>query len=173
MAATSRRDSSSRGSSRASASRSNGNSRGRGSQAASRGRSGAAQNAGTRSRKTAGGNRAGGNRAKAQNGNRAKGQNGKAASQSRSSNGSSVRETLTHVGIPAATGALGVAGGLLLGRTALQRNPKILGVRVPRVSIDMTNLGRQIGDAGRQFARLAHEVETAREPAEKGGRAMS
>jgi hypothetical protein len=83
-----------------------------------------------------------------------------------------VRQTLTTVGVPTATGALGVVGGVLLARTALQRRRKLLGVPLPGVKIDLTNVGRQIGEAGRQFGRLASEVQAVREKAEKISRAV-
>ncbi len=84
-----------------------------------------------------------------------------------------MRETITHVAIPAVTGAIGVAGGVLLGRTALQKNKKVLGVPVPGVKIDLANVSKSIGEAGRQFGKLAHEVQVAREKAEKVGKAVS
>jgi len=86
--------------------------------------------------------------------------------------GSSVREKITHVAVPAVTGALGVAGGMLLGRTALKRNRKVLGIPIPGMKVDMVNVSKQISDAGRQFGRLASEVQTAREKAEKISRAI-
>jgi hypothetical protein len=89
------------------------------------------------------------------------------------SNTSSARETITHVAIPAVTGAIGVAGGVLLGRTALQKNRKVLGIPVPGVKVDMSDLSKQIGEAGRQFGKLAREVKVAREKAEKIGRAVT
>jgi hypothetical protein len=65
-----------------------------------------------------------------------------------------------------------VAGGVLLGRTALQKNRKFLGIPVPGVKVDLADVSKQIGEAGRQFGRLAKEVKTAREKAEKIGRAV-
>jgi hypothetical protein len=70
-----------------------------------------------------------------------------------------------------------VAGGVLLGRTALQRRRKILGITVPsRPGIakdDLTRFTRTIGEAGRQFGKLAGEVRAAREKAEKISQAIS
>ena len=83
-----------------------------------------------------------------------------------------MKSTVTNVVIPAATGAIGVAGGVLLGRSALQRNRKFLGVPVPKVKIDLADISKQVGDAGRQFGKLAREVQAAREKAEKLGRAL-
>jgi hypothetical protein len=79
---------------------------------------------------------------------------------------------VTHVAIPAVTGALGIAGGVVLARTKLQRNRKILGVPVPGVKVDLSNMSKSIGEAGRQFGHLAREVQAAREKAEKLSRAI-
>jgi hypothetical protein len=38
--------------------------------------------------------------------------------------------------------------------------------------LDLTGVGRQIGEAGRQFARLASEVRAVREKAEQVARAL-
>jgi hypothetical protein len=57
-------------------------------------------------------------------------------------------------------------GGVLLGRTAFQRRRKI----PPK--IDLAGVGRQIGEAGRQFARLASEVQAVRQKAEQVARAL-
>lgn len=76
------------------------------------------------------------------------------------------REVLTNAGIGALGAALGVAGGVLLGRTAAQRDRKVLGVPVPE-KIDLGGIGQQIGDAGKQFGKLASEVRTVREKAEQ------
>jgi hypothetical protein len=67
---------------------------------------------------------------------------------------------------------VGVAGGVLLGRTALARERKVLGVPLPR-KVDLAGLGHQVGEAGRQFGRLAGEVRDVREKAEQIGRALS
>jgi hypothetical protein len=90
--------------------------------------------------------------------------------------GSTLKENVTQVAIPAVTGALGIAGGVLLGRTALQRNRKVLGMTLPGIKVkkaDLSDVGRQIGEAGRQFGKLAREVQSAREKAEKISRAIS
>jgi hypothetical protein len=71
------------------------------------------------------------------------------------------------------TGALGVAGGVLLGRKALQRDRKVLGVPVPsKVDIDTSGLTHTIAEAGRQFGKLAGEVRTVREKAEQIGKVL-
>jgi hypothetical protein len=71
------------------------------------------------------------------------------------------------------TGAVGVAGGLLLGRAALQRHRKVLGVPIPdKVDINLSGLTQQIGEAGRQFGKLASEVKVVRERAEQIGKVL-
>jgi hypothetical protein len=80
---------------------------------------------------------------------------------------------VTNVALPVVTGAVGIAGGVLLGRTALQRERKILGVPVPGLKVDLSDISKNIGDAGRQFGKLAREVQTAREKAEQIARVFS
>ena len=82
------------------------------------------------------------------------------------------REVLTNAGISALSAAIGVAGGVLLGRTAAQRDRKVLGVPVPE-KIDLGGVGQQIGDAGRQFGKLASEVRSVREKAEQIARILT
>ena len=82
------------------------------------------------------------------------------------------REVLTNAGISALSAAIGVAGGVLLGRTAAQRDRKVLGVPVPE-KIDLGGVGQQIGDAGRQFGKLASEVRSVREKAEQIARLLT
>jgi hypothetical protein len=67
----------------------------------------------------------------------------------------------------------------LLGRNALQRNRKVLGIPVPS-KVDLTSVSQQIGEAGRQFGKLAGEVRTVasevrgvREKAEQIGKVLS
>jgi len=79
---------------------------------------------------------------------------------------------LTNAGISALSAAIGVAGGVLLGRTAAQRDRKVLGVPVPE-KIDLGGVGQQIGDAGRQFGKLASEVRSVREKAEQIARILT
>ena len=87
------------------------------------------------------------------------------------SNGS--HSPIGRVVIPAATAALGVAGGVILGRNASQRKPELFGMRLPNVNIDFADVGKQIGQAGRQLGRLASEIQAAREKAEKVSKAIS
>jgi hypothetical protein len=79
------------------------------------------------------------------------------------------------------TAAAGIAGGVLLGRSATQQQErKVLGVRIPNPKIvrvpgpklDLGGLAQQVGEAGRQFGRLAQEVRAVREKAEKVSRVI-
>ncbi len=85
---------------------------------------------------------------------------------------------MARIGVPAVTGAVGIAGGILLGRTKLQRNRKVLGIPVPS-KIDLGDVTQRIGEAGKQFGKLADEVRKAsgevrsvREKAEQIGRVL-
>jgi hypothetical protein len=73
--------------------------------------------------------------------------------------------------MPVASAAVGVIGGVVLGRRGLKRQRKILGIPLPRNGFD--GLTRQIGEAGKQFGKLADEVRTTRKKAEEVGKAIS
>jgi hypothetical protein len=91
----------------------------------------------------------------------------RSASRAKSSSSNGNHEAVRTVGASLAGATVGVVGGVLLGRTALQRRRKL----PPK--IDLTGVGQQIGEAGRQFARLAGEVRSVREKAEQIGRVLS
>ena len=74
--------------------------------------------------------------------------------------------------LPAATAAAGVAGGIVLARTKLRQQRKLLGVPLPGTKSDLSELTKQVGEAGRQFGKLAGEVKAAREKAEQISRAI-
>jgi hypothetical protein len=90
---------------------------------------------------------------------------------SRNSHGA--RQAITNFVVPVASATLGVAGGVLLGRTRMQRTRKVLGIPLPGKQVALADVTKQIGEAGRQFGKLAGEVRTAREKAEKISRAIS
>jgi len=68
--------------------------------------------------------------------------------------------------------ALGIAGGVVLGRRSAHARRSILGVPVPG-KVELSGVSRQIGEAGRQFGQLAGEVRAVREKAEQIGRLLS
>jgi hypothetical protein len=82
------------------------------------------------------------------------------------------RGTMTNIGIGVLGASIGVAGGVLLGRKASQRNRKVLGIPVPN-KIDLAGVSKQIGEASRQVGRLAGEVRAVREKAEQVGRSLT
>ncbi len=96
----------------------------------------------------------------------------KASSNSRSNQDRGAGETIARIGIPVITASIGVAGGVLLGRTARQRTRKVLGIALP-TKVDLNGVSQQIGEAGRQFGKLAQEVRAVREKAEQIGRVIS
>lgn len=88
---------------------------------------------------------------------------------------------MSRIGVPAVTAGIGIAGGILLGRNALQRDRRVLGIPVPqKVDFNLNGLTQQIGEAGRQFGKLAGEVRnitgevrSVKEKAEQVGRIFS
>jgi hypothetical protein len=66
---------------------------------------------------------------------------------------------------------VGVAGGILLGRSR-NRNRKLFGIEIPN-KVDFSGVSEQIGEAGRQFGKLASEVRSVREKAEQVGRILT
>lgn len=65
----------------------------------------------------------------------------------------------------------------MIGGAAFQRKAqaprKILGIPIPERSSGVEKLGQQVGEAAKQFNRLANEVRAARERAEKVAKAFS
>ena len=74
--------------------------------------------------------------------------------------------------VPVATATIGVAGGVLLGRNKGSKPRKLLGMEIP-TRIDLSGVGDQLGEAGRQFGKLATEVRSVRQKAEQIGRALN
>ena len=74
----------------------------------------------------------------------------------------------------AAGAAAGVVGGLLVGRKSANARRKVLGVPIPGTgSGGFDGLSKNVGEAAKQFGRLAGEVREARQRAEKVGKALS
>jgi hypothetical protein len=56
----------------------------------------------------------------------------------------------------------------------MSRNRKVLGVEMPtKVSVDFAGVTQQLGEAGKQFGKLAGEVRSVREKAEQVARALT
>jgi hypothetical protein len=79
---------------------------------------------------------------------------------------------MSKIVVPVATATIGIAGGVLLGRNGRHKNRKLLGLEIP-TKVDMTGVGQQLTEAGRQFGKLASEVRSVREKAEQIGRALN
>jgi hypothetical protein len=75
--------------------------------------------------------------------------------------------------MPVASVAVGVIGGVMLDRRGLRRRRKVLGIPLPSSRNGFDGLTKQIGEAGKQFGKLASEVRTTREKAEEVGKAIS
>jgi hypothetical protein len=87
--------------------------------------------------------------------------------------GDTTKTILGTVVLPMTTAAAGIAGGIVLARTKLQNRRKILGIPLPGAKrVDLSDLTKQVGEAGRQFGNLAGEVRAAREKAEQISRAI-
>jgi hypothetical protein len=68
--------------------------------------------------------------------------------------------------------AAGVVGGVLLSKSQ-QKSHKVLGLKLPkRRKSGADGIARSVGEAGRQFGKLASEVRIAREKAERIGKAL-
>lgn len=65
-----------------------------------------------------------------------------------------------------------MAGGIIVSRTAVQKQRKALGIPVPKAKIEFRGLAEQVGEAGRQFGRLAREIQAVREKAEQVARVI-
>ena len=86
---------------------------------------------------------------------------------------SDTAKTVGSVVLPITTAAAGLAGGIVLARTKLQHRRRVLGVPLPGAKkVDLSDLSRQVGEAGRQFGNLAGEVRAAREKAEQISKAI-
>jgi len=82
------------------------------------------------------------------------------------------------VALPAASAAVsaaaGIVGGIVLGRYGIKRpRKKVLGIPMPGSRNGLDNLAKQVGEAGKQFGKLATEVRTTREKAGEIGKALS
>ena len=113
---------------------------------------------------------------------KASAKSGASKSSSRSSNDASSRarqrdnaprQKVLHVVVPAVSGALGVAGGVALGRKTVARSPELFGMRLPSVNIDLGEAGKHLAELGRRLGSLVGEIQAVREKAEKVGQAIS
>lgn len=87
--------------------------------------------------------------------------------------GHAVKAVALPVGTAVAGAAAGVVGGVVLGKTRISRKRKVLGITLPGQRDGMEHLAKNLGEAGKQFGKLASEVRQAREKAEGIGKALS
>jgi hypothetical protein len=75
---------------------------------------------------------------------------------------------------PIASAMAGAAAALALSERRANRRKRVFGVPIPGTGASSANeLARSIGEAGKQLARLADEVQTGRKKAEEIGKALS
>jgi hypothetical protein len=83
------------------------------------------------------------------------------------------RTTVKDALVPVASAAVGAAAAIVVGRRA-GRPRKVLGIPVPGTGRDgLGMLAKEVRKTGEQFGNLASEVKTARQKAEKVGKAVS
>jgi hypothetical protein len=117
-----------------------------------------------------------GTRSKSAGANRAS-SSGASGGNAQKQNGSSSKAAVV-AGL--ATGAAGLIGGAVLGKSLAKKPKKVLGIPVPGTGGGMDGLAKQVGKAAKQFKKagkqvgeLTDEVRAAREKAEEIGRAFS
>ena len=72
----------------------------------------------------------------------------------------------------AAAAAAGVVGGIVLERSRGGSRRKVLGIPVPGTRPDMGTLVKAVAKTGKEFGKLAREVKTTRQKAEKAAKAL-
>jgi hypothetical protein len=87
--------------------------------------------------------------------------------------GHAVKAVAAPVATAVVGAAAGVLGGVVLGRTRLNRKKKVLGVTLPGQKDGVEHLAKNVGEAGKQFGKLAGEVRAARQKAEQIGKALT
>ena len=96
-----------------------------------------------------------------------------------SSNGSSGsaedngRSVVKDAIVPVSSVVLGAAAGIVLGQLQSKKRKKVLGIPIPGSGKSGADgLAKSIGEAGKQIARLADEVNSGRRKAEEIGKAL-
>ena len=123
--------------------------------------------------------RASSSRSRSSGSSNARRSSGGGSSSSASSNGSSgsaqdngrsiVKDTI----VPVSSVVLGAAAGIVIGQMQSKRRKKVLGVPIPGTGKSGADgLAKSIGEAGKQLARLADEVNSSRRKAEEIGKAL-
>jgi len=74
--------------------------------------------------------------------------------------------------VPVATAAAGIVGGVVFARRHLKPR-KVLGVKIPGTGGGVDGLAKEVKKAGKQFGKLAGEVQATRKKAEDIGKVLS
>lgn len=69
--------------------------------------------------------------------------------------------------------AVGVLGGIVLGKRVLGPRRTVLGIPVPRNGLSLKPVAKEVGKASKQIGRLSDELAQARKQAKKVGDALS
>jgi hypothetical protein len=93
-------------------------------------------------------------------------------SNAQSRNGGAIGSAVKNVAVPVASAAAGVLGGMVLAKRQM-RPRKVFGVPIPGTGSGLDGVAKDIRKAGKQFGKLAGEVQTARKKAEDVGKALS
>jgi hypothetical protein len=94
---------------------------------------------------------------------------GRSSASAQSNGRSRVKDAI----VPVTSVVLGAAAGVVLGQMQARRRKRVLGIPVPGTGRGADGLAKSIGEAGKQLARLADEVNTSRRKAEEVGKALS
>jgi hypothetical protein len=86
--------------------------------------------------------------------------------------GSVGKFAVRNVGVPVASAAIGAVAAVALEQRRMDRRRKVFGIPLPRRT-GVDGLARSIGEAGKQFGKLADELRESREKAQQVGKALS
>jgi hypothetical protein len=89
-----------------------------------------------------------------------------------SANGATTMDRVKGAVVPVTSVALGAVAGVVLGQLQAKRRKTVLGIPIPGTGRGSDGLAKSIGEASKQFARLADEVNTSRRKAEQVGKAL-
>ena len=88
--------------------------------------------------------------------------------------GEAGRSVTRSAAFPVASAMAGAAAAMALAQRRGKHRRKVLGISIPGTGAgSVDGLARNLGEAGKQLARLADEVRTGRKKAEEIGKALS
>lgn len=125
----------------------------------------------SRSRSAASSNRSAAARSARSTSSNGSGANG-AVSTVTDSIGSAARKAGTPI-LAGGAAAVGLVGGMVLGKRVLGPRRTVLGIPVSRKGLSLQPVAKEVGKAGKQIGRLTDELAQARKQAKKVGDALS